>query len=65
MTEEAGVPQGSEYLARQKTWDAAAFVDLCAQAEHGAAALVLLCRRIQRREWDLLFAYCHEQAFGN
>lgn len=64
LTGEAGVPAGSEFLTTQKTWDAAAFVDLCEKGAGGSDALALLCRRIQRREWDLLFAYCHEQAFA-
>ena len=64
LTSEAGVPAGSEFLTTQRSWNAAAFVDLCEKAAGGPDALTLLCRRIQRREWDLLFAYCHEQAFA-
>ncbi|MBI2806717.1 MAG: hypothetical protein HYX68_17195 [Planctomycetes bacterium] len=63
LTNDAGAPAGSEFLTHQKTWNAAAFVDLCEQAARGPVALGLLCRRIQRREWELLFAYCHERAF--
>jgi hypothetical protein len=56
-------PAGGEFLVRQKGWDAAAFVDLCEKAARSPETLTLLCRRIQRREWDLLFSYCHERAF--
>ena len=41
----AGTPAGSEFLATQKKWDAAAFVDLCEKAASGSDALALLCRR--------------------
>jgi hypothetical protein len=64
MTRDAGTPTGSEYLLRQSSWDAAAFVDLCESAANGSDALTMLCRRIQRREWDLLFAYCYQRAFN-
>jgi hypothetical protein len=63
LTQDAATPAGSEYLLRQAMWDASAFVDLCEKAASGREDLVLLCRRIQRREWDLLFAYCYERAF--
>jgi hypothetical protein len=59
---EAGVST-SEFLTRQKTWDPAAFVDLCEAAASGPDSLSLLCRKIQQREWELLFTYCHEHAF--
>jgi hypothetical protein len=63
LTLEAKTPAGSEYLLTQKSWDSAAFVDLCEKAARGPDALTMLCKRIQRREWDLLFAYCCERAF--
>ena len=58
LTQDAGTPSGSGYLVKQRIWDAAAFVDLCEQAARGPEALALLCRRVQRVEWDLLFEYC-------
>jgi hypothetical protein len=64
LTRDAGALAGSEYLLRQQSWDAAAFVDLCASAARGGEALATLCRRIQQREWERLFAFCHERAFG-
>jgi hypothetical protein len=49
-------------LVKPKTWDPAAFVDLCELAARDEA-LQSLCGEIQRCEWNLLFQYCHEQAF--
>ncbi len=45
-----------------KTWDPFAFVDRCEAVADEAS--VQLCRHIQRCEWDLLFQFCHERAFG-
>ena len=64
LTLQAGTPSGSAFLAQQSTWSAGAFVDLCEQAANGSAELALLCQRIQRREWDLLFDYCYQRAFA-
>ncbi len=63
LTKEEATPAGSEYLLRQKSWDAAAFVDLCETAATGTEPLMLLCRRIQHAEWQRLFAFCHGRAF--
>jgi hypothetical protein len=60
----AGVP-GAKFLARQTSWSAAGFVDLCESAARGPEALTDLCRCIQQREWELLFVHCHERAFGS
>jgi hypothetical protein len=64
LAKDAGTPAGSEYLTRQAAWDSAKFVDLCQSAARGPAALALLCRQIQKREWELLFAHCYQRAFG-
>lgn len=50
-------------VAAKKTWDPAAFVDLCEQAARGEQSLRRLCGEIQCCEWNLLFAYCHERGF--
>lgn len=63
LTSAAGSPPGSEQLIRQKTWDAAAFVDLCERAATVQGPVAMLCRRIQQREWNLLFQWCHSHAF--
>ena len=46
------------------TWDPAAFVDLCAAACAGQNGAADLCRKIQEREWQLLFDYCYRRAAG-
>jgi hypothetical protein len=63
LTNQAGTPKKSEFLLRQATWDPFAFVDLCESAARRGGEVELLCRRIQRCEWELLFCYCHERAF--
>jgi hypothetical protein len=57
------IEAGSAFLSQQLLWDAGAFVDLCEKATHSPGPLTLLCRRIQKCEWELLFAYCHDRAF--
>ena len=52
-------------LASSSTWDPAAFVDLCAGACAGQNEAADLCRRIQEREWRLLFDYCYRRATGH
>jgi hypothetical protein len=49
-------------LKDQSGWDAFAFVDLCERAAGSSSEM--LCRRIQQREWELLFDYCYRQAIG-
>ena len=63
LANHVGAPLGSEFLARQMAWDPFAFVDLCESAARRGGAVELLCRRIQRCEWELLFCHCHERAF--
>ena len=62
LTVQAKTPTGSGFLAEQSAWDPFAFIDLCEAIALGRASCELLCRRIQRTEWDLLFTYCYEQA---
>ena len=53
------------FLTAQKAWDAAAFVDVCAEAlAAGKGPLEALCREIQQREWELLFDYSYRKAIG-
>lgn len=54
----------AEMLARGP-WDPFAFVDACAAACGPKAPWEPACRRIQRCEWDLLFAYCVRRALGS
>jgi hypothetical protein len=46
------------------SWDPAAFVDLCAGARAGRSDAADLCRKVQEREWQLLFDYCYRRAAG-
>ena len=41
-----------------------AFIDLCEAAVTGRAGCELLCRRVQQREWRLLFDHCVRHAVG-
>ena len=50
------------FLRIQKKWDAFAFVDFCEASLHGKAPCEMLCRQIQRHEWELLFDYCYRRA---
>src|SRR5262249_51192090 len=50
--------------ARQTRWDAIAFNHLCEARRDQTAPRPDLCRRVQRAEWELLFAFCYEQAVG-
>ncbi len=54
----------AQFLRSGQTWDAFQFVDLCRTAAAGRSSSALLCRQIQRLEWQLLFAYCWRQAAG-
>jgi hypothetical protein len=56
-------PRGAFFL-RQAAWDPFAFVDLCEASFDLKADCHDLCRQVQRLEWELLFAYCYEQAVG-
>ncbi len=49
----------ARFLARQTTWDPFAFIDLCEQAVD--SELEKLCRRIQQKEWELLFDFCYRE----
>ena len=55
----------AEFLKTQSEWDAAAFVDLCESSLRGQASCEDLCRKIQRREWELLFDYSYHKAIGD
>jgi hypothetical protein len=46
-------------------WDPGAFTDLCAATCAAQNHALELCRRIQEREWQLLFDYCYRRAAGS
>lgn len=54
----------TDFLRRAPAWDAARFVDLCAAAQRGQAPDDI-CRRIARREWNLLFDYCFRRSVAD
>ncbi len=62
LTAAAGTPVGCGFLAEQPAWDPFAFIDLCEAVARGPSDGALLCRQVQRAEWDLLFAYCYDHA---
>lgn len=52
----------AQFLTTQSAWDPFAFADLCEACVAGSAPHELLCRRIQQREWQLLFEYSYRHA---
>jgi hypothetical protein len=56
------IPQTTQFLTKQSSWDPIAFVDLCEASANGQSPCAMFCRQIQQREWELLFDYCYEQA---
>lgn len=55
---------GCEFLLLQIQWDPNAFVDLCAQVIGTKSNIEELCRKIQHREFELLFHYCHQHTLA-
>lgn len=58
----AGAPPEAGFLRTQTEWNPFGFVDLCAAVLVGRAPCEELCRRVQKREWELLFDWCYRQA---
>lgn len=56
------LPAPAAFLQTRANWDPFAFLNLCQAASTGRLPLELLCRRIQLREGELLFAWCYRQA---
>ncbi|HEV3261495.1 MAG TPA: hypothetical protein VG013_31885 [Gemmataceae bacterium] len=52
------------FLAGRAAWDPFAFIDLCEASLGGRVPCVMLCRRIQQREWEVLFDHCYRRAIG-
>ena len=48
----------------QGDWDPAGFVDECQAALRTGGAAADRCRRLQQREWELLFDSCYREAVG-
>ena len=51
------------FLENLSPWDACAFVDVC-QGLARSGANDVVAREIARAEWQLLFKYCWQKAFG-
>ena len=54
----------TRFLLDQKQWNPSAFIDLCEASRLGGSPAETLCRKIQLREWQLLFDYCFRRALG-
>jgi hypothetical protein len=46
----------------EDAWDPFAFVDACQQAVRAGGAAADACRKLQQREWELLFDFCYRGA---
>jgi hypothetical protein len=62
LAEQEKLDRSSAFLAEQGDWDPMRFVDLCEASLCGRSSSEMLCRRIQRVEWQLLFDDCFRQA---
>jgi hypothetical protein len=54
----------ARFLTGQRRWDPFAFIDLCEACRTGHSPHEVLCRHIQQREWELLFAHCYRGAIA-
>jgi hypothetical protein len=54
----------AQFLVDQQEWDPFRFVDLVASVARGKVHHNMLCRQIQRKEWQLLFDFCYRGAVG-
>jgi len=60
---DAPLPE-TRFLVEQNRWNPFAFIDLCEAARLGKTSAESLCRRIQLKEWRLLFDFCYRQAIS-
>jgi hypothetical protein len=56
--------KSAQFLVEQAAWDPFRFVDLCQAVAQRQSTSEMLCRRIQRRECELLFDFCYLAAIG-
>ena len=54
----------AEFLREQIEWDPFRFIDLCAAVAAGSSTSEMLCRKVQRKECELLFDHCFRAATG-
>ncbi len=62
LAADAIMPVQQTFLATQTAWDPLQFVDLCQRVIGSGSPQESLCQRIQLREWELLFDFCHGAA---
>jgi hypothetical protein len=62
LAQAAPADAATRFLGEQADWDHFQFVDLCQAASTGRSPSAQLCRKIQQREWQLLFDYCYRLA---
>jgi hypothetical protein len=59
-----GKHESTVFLLSQPSWDPFAFIDLCEACAKRHSPAEMLCRQIQKCEWQLLFDYCYHHAIG-
>lgn len=64
LAAKADADQSAAFLQKQISWDPFAFVDLCEAQINSNSPTEMLCRKIQQREWELLFNHCYHKAIG-
>lgn len=64
LAAETDADKSAAFLKKQTAWDPFAFVDLCEAQVNFQSRTEMLCRKIQQREWELLFDYCYRKAIG-
>ena len=62
LTSEVEADGHADFLSSQSAWDPFAYIDLCEASARGRSSSELLCRQIQRVEWELLFDFCYRHA---
>jgi hypothetical protein len=65
LAEQAAPDPAGRFLVDQPQWDAARFVDFCADIAQGRSAGEQLGCSIARAEWELLFDFSYQHAVGN
>src|SRR5262249_44934254 len=64
LSRNADGAKSAGFLTEQDSWDPFRFIDLCQEVVDTGSATEDLCRRIQRREWELLFDFSFHQAIA-
>ncbi|HEY7535382.1 MAG TPA: hypothetical protein VH878_05500, partial [Thermodesulfobacteriota bacterium] len=59
ITSKSEPDKSTEFFLKQSIWDPIAFINLCEACIKGRSPSEMLCRKIQQKEWQLLFDYCY------